>query len=137
MNTGRSHTEMWKIEGLKQALDKWLDLMSHLAELGGTKKCLVRRNVSFPFVHGNTLGLKGATSRAMVALQRAYRRWREHPCFSTVELTEKTFGNTFTLRESGYRATVLCRAASYCGERDGMLLMVMMNVFRLRKGRFL
>ena len=55
------HTDIWKTEGLKQALDK-LVLMSHLEAHAGMRKSRVPRSVFFQSVRHNTDGIPSCSA---------------------------------------------------------------------------
>jgi hypothetical protein len=82
---GPLHTDMWKTEGLKQALDLYgFDAPS--AARGATRKRAAPRSASSPSAPRPRLGPEEPAAGAVEPLQRPQAEGREHPRLPDLEL---------------------------------------------------
>ena len=111
------HTDIWKTQGLKQALDKYgFDLAFGGARRDEEKSRAKERIFSFRSAQ-HRWDPEVAASRTMAPLQRAQEQGRKHPCVSAVQLDRARRLAIHLFRAYPDRTALLRQAASGRGPR--------------------
>ena len=131
---GSLHTDMWKTEGLKQALDKYgFDAAFGGARRDEEKSRAKERIFSLPH-RQSSLGPEEPAARAVEPLQRAQGEGREHPRVPDLATGPSSTSGSTSMLEDIEIVPLYFAAPRPTVERDGLLLMVDDERFPLQPG---
>ena len=127
---GPLHTDLWKTEGLRQALDKY----GFDAAFGGAPARRgeePRQGAHLLLPHRQPpLGPEAAAARALVALQRPQEPGRDRCASSRCPTGPSSTSGTTSLREAIEIVPLYLAAPRPVVERDGLIMMVDDDRFR-------
>jgi sulfate adenylyltransferase subunit 2 len=129
---GALHTDMWKTEGLKQALDNGSSTRPSAAR-GATRRRAAPRSGSSRSAPQPTAGTRRTSARAVEPLQRPQGQGREHPRVPLSNWTELDIWQ-YIMKERIEIVPLYMAAPRPTVERDGLLLMVDDERFPLEPG---